>query len=226
MFKPLISCVISLCLVFQVTPEIVPAFAASCKTSGGQSGTLKHSGQTNGTSAKVCGNEIWKLVGKPKPVKKPTKPRKPVTWKNEFTVTPDKPKISLPRSTILSVGEVLDFSAIAVGHTRNRMLLWYPAQVKFTPISSDWDFGDGSTGSGFNTSHQFTKVGEYKVKLTVSYAVKYRIIGRSVWVNLPGGVKAASSPLTIQVGPEPSKAKGSVALVHWNCLQKPLALGC
>lgn len=226
MFKVFIACVISLGLVFQVTPASVPAFSATCKTSGGQSGTLKHSGQTNGTSAKVCGNEIWKLVGKPKPTKKPTKPRKPVSWKNEFTVTPDKPKIAPLTSTNISVGNVVDFSALAVAHTRNRMLLWYPAQVKFTPLSSDWDFADGSVANGFNVSHQFSNVGEYKVKLTVSYAVKYRITGRSVWVNLPGGVKAVSAPLTIRVGLDPPKPRGSVALVHWNCLQKPWALGC
>jgi hypothetical protein len=226
MFKVLISCVISLGLIFQVTSAPVPAFAATCKTSGGQSGTLKHSGQTNGTSAKVCGNEIWKLLGKPKPVKKPSKPRKPVSWKNEFTVTPDKPKIAAPTSTTISVGQVIDLSAVAVAHTRNRMLLWYPAQVKFTPVSSEWDFADGFLTNGFKVSHQFSSVGEYKVKLTVSYAVKYRITGRSVWVNLAGGVKAVSSPLTVRVGLDPPKAKGSVALVHWNCLQKPMALGC
>jgi hypothetical protein len=226
MFKVFISCVVSLGLIFQVTPATVPAFAATCKTSGGQSGTLKHSGQTNGTSAKVCGNEIWKLLGKPKVVKKPTKPRKPVSWKNEFTVTPDKPKIAPLNTTDISVGEVIEFSAIAVGHTRNRMLLWYPAQVKFTPQSSTWDLGDGSSANGFKVSHEFSSVGEYQVKLKVFYSVKYRIIGRSVWVNLPGGVTAFSRPVSIRVGDKPPPPNGSVSLVHWNCIQKPLALGC
>jgi hypothetical protein len=226
MFKVFISCLVSFGLVFQVISEPVPAIAATCKTSGGQSGSLKHSGQTNGISAKICGNEIWKLIGKPKPAKKPTKPRKPVTWKNEFSVTPDKPKIAALKSMNISVDELVDFSALAVGHTRNRMLLWYPAQVKFTPKTSSWDFADGSSATGFRVSHGFAAAGEYKVKLKVSYAVKYRIIGRSVWVNLPGGVTAVSNPITIHVGEKIPNTKGSVSLVHWNCLEKPLALGC
>jgi hypothetical protein len=226
MFKVFISGLISLGLVFQFSSAPIPALAATCKTSGGQSGSLKHSGQTNGVSAKVCGNEIWKLLGKPKPVKKPTKPRKPVSWKNEFTVTPDKPRIAPIQETNVSVGEVVDFSALAVGHTRNRMLLWYPAQVKFTPKTSSWDFADGSIATGFKVAHGFSSSGDYKVRLKVSYAVKYRIIGRSVWVNLPGGVTSFSNPITIRVGEKIPNARGSVSLVHWNCLEKPSALGC
>ena len=35
------------------------------------------------------------------------------------------------------------------------------------PLTYNWDFGDGSTGSGVHTSHTFGNVGEYTVKLTV-----------------------------------------------------------
>jgi hypothetical protein len=226
MFKILISAAISMGLCFQVLDTPVPAVAASCKTSGGQSGTLKHSGQTNGTSAKVCGNELWKLVGKPKISKKPAKPRKPVTWKNEFTVKPDRPKIGVLPGTNLSVGEPADFASLASNHTRNRLLLWYPAQVKFVPTASSWSFGDGTDASGNKVTHAFSNVGVFKVQLKVTFSVTYRIIGRSSWVKLPGGVTALSSPVTVTVGSKVPLPNSAVSLVHWNCIQKPTALGC
>lgn len=226
MAKLLISAVISVGLFFQVIYEPLPAVAASCKTSGGQSGSLKHSGQTNGISAKVCGNEIWKLVGKPKVTKKPAKPRKPVTWKNEFTVKPDRPRIALLPSTTLKVGETANFASLAVAHTRNRMLLWYPAQVKFVPNTASWSFGNGAEAAGTKTSHAYSRAGVYKVQLKVSYTVTYRITGRSAWVKLPGGVTALSSPIMVTVGSNSPPPGSAVSLVHWNCIQKPSALGC
>lgn len=38
------------------------------------------------------------------------------------------------------------------------------------PVSWSWDFGDGATSTSQNPSHQYSEVGTYTVKLTVTYA--------------------------------------------------------
>jgi hypothetical protein len=68
--------------------------------------------------------------------------------------------------------------------------------------------------------------GSYKVLLTVDYSVKYRILGRSDWVVLPGTVASNAKPVTFTVSVDAIAIRRKIALVHWNCLQKPMELGC
>lgn len=229
MKKTLSVAVLCLALVFQGAVHTPVAHAAACSKVGGQSGRLKHSGVVSGDSAKICGRELWRLLPKPT---KPSKPKiqnpaaKKVNWKNQFSVTPDRPRISHLGSLSIQVGEALTLTSLALKHTRNRMLLWYPTQVRFKPIGASWKFGDGAEATGSIVEHRWEAEGSYVVRLLVSYSVKYRILGRSEWVRLPGEVSALSSPLTITVGAKPAVSSGEVRLVHWNCVQKPNALGC
>lgn len=218
------SGIISLAIIFQATLAPQPAEAASCSVPGGQSGRLKYSGQVTPVSATVCGNQIWKLIGKPKKPTKPTKPSKPRKYNNNFTVVPDRPKLSGPIK--LAIGETGEFSASAIRHTRNRLLFWYPSQVRFTPQTYSWSFGDGTTGTGSNVAHGWNTKGTFQLRLVVGYTVRYRIIGHSNWIPLAGLVYGSSSPLAVSVGAIPSGALGEVHLVHWNCDKKPNAPGC
>jgi hypothetical protein len=228
MLKSWLALTICLAVFFPALAPSGIAHAASCKVAGGQSGALKYSGQVGTISAKVCGNEIWKLLPKPKtPVKKKPskKPAKQVTWKNEFTVSPKAPGIQLSKQGSLQVGEPLDLTALAKVHTKNRLLLWYPAQVKFHPVGFYWNFADGVDSSSALVAHSWAKSGKYLVKLAVSYSVTYRIIGKSGWMPLPGLITVNATPLTIQVGGAALK-KPRVVLVHWNCIQRIQAVGC
>lgn len=227
MIKELTAAVISLAIVFQVVDKSEPAQAVTCSVSGGQSERLKYSGQVTPVSATVCGNQIWKLIGKPKkPTKpvKPVKPTKPKKYANNFTVIPDRPKIE--GSQNVTLGSSADFRAVAITHTRNRLLFWYPSQVQFTPKTFSWSFGDGQISNESSTAHSWISKGAFLVKLLVGYSVKYRIIGHSKWVSLNGLVYAASLPLPVNVGVTLPQSSGKVVLVHWRCDQKPNALGC
>lgn len=224
MFKALSSGIISLAIIFQVALTPAPAQAVSCSVAGGQSGRLKYSGQVTPVSATVCGNQIWKLIGQPKKPTKPIKPSKPRKYNNNFTVVPDKPKITGPQK--LAIGESGSFSAIAIRHTRNRMLFWYPSQVRFTPQTFSWSFGDRQIGTDSTPEHAWTAKGNYPVRLVVGYSVRYRIIGHSKWVSLNGLVYGASTPITVNVGALPTSNGDNVFLVHWNCEQRPNAPGC
>jgi hypothetical protein len=195
---------------------------------GGQSGSLKYSGQVGNVSAKVCGNEIWKLLPKPKkPIKKKPSntPTKRINWKNEFSVSPNAPSIEPISQGVLQVGEAIDFTAKARVHIKNRLLLWYPSQVRFQPVAYFWTFDDGTDSGSALVSHSWARSGIYQVKLSVRYSVKYRIIGKSGWMVLPGLITSNALPRRVQVGPG-TASKPRVVLVHWNCLQRIQAVGC
>jgi len=229
MFKGLFSLSLCLAIVFQGSPALPAAEAASCSKVGAQSGRLKHSGVVSSDSAKVCGKELWRLLPKPvKPVKPivTKRPVKRVHWKNEFSVTPDRPKIGHPMDLSLQVGEEIVLNSLAISHTRNRMLLWYPTQVRFRPVSASWHLADGSEVVGEKFRQSWTTPGTYEVRLRVSYSVKYRILGKSEWFELSGEISRTSSPISITVGKAEKTAFRLVRLVHWDCFQKPSAIGC
>ena len=226
MLKSLAVGSICLALVFPCSAfQSEPVQAATCQVKGGQNGRLKYSGQLNTVSATVCGDQIWKLIGKPTKPRKPTKPTKPVKYDHQFTVVPDRPNLSISQTEV-SAGEPVTVTSLAVRHIRNRMLLWYPSQVRFKPMTYRWDFGDSNFGSNIAETHLWSKSGKYSVRVRVGYSVKYRIIGKSTWILLPGLVYAYSLPKLVTVGGKPTNGLGLVALVHWNCLQRPNAPGC
>ena len=65
-------------------------------------------------------------------------------------------------------------------------------------LTYSWDFGDGGTGSGVNTTHVYASAGSYRVTLTVSDGKEQATSSGSATVarNLDGGV-FASPNLTI-----------------------------
>ena len=228
MLKPWLALCVCLAVFFPAFMPASAAHAATCKVAGGQSGALKYSGQVGSVSAKVCGNEIWKLLPKPKkPIKKKpnTTPAKKINWKNEFSVSPKAPAIERLSQGVLQVGEAIDLTAIAKVHSKNRLLLWYPSQVRFHPVSYFWTFDDGTDSASALVAHSWSRSGSFQVKLAVKYSVEYRIIGRSGWLVLPGLITSNAVPLTVQVGA--GTANGlRVVLVHWNCLERFQAVGC
>jgi PKD repeat protein len=68
-----------------------------------------------------------------------------------FTASPDQPR----------VGQAIGFSSQSSGSL---------------PMSLDWDFGDGQSGSGLSPSHAYARPGEYLVTLTVTNE-----FGQSQW---------------------------------------------
>ena len=224
MMKSVAGALLSVAIIFPTVQLPEPAHAATCAVAGGQSGRLTYSGQVSKVSATVCGNQIWKLLGKPKKPVKKVRTGKPRKYANMFTVVPDRPIVL--GSSNLALGQIGDFSAQAIRHTKNRLLFWYPSQVRFTPKTFDWTFGDGVLGSGQIISHAWSAKGTYQVKVLVGYSVRYRIIGHSLWLSLPGLVYATSSPIIVNVGGATPSNASKVVLVHWNCTEKPTAPGC
>jgi hypothetical protein len=230
--KAIIAFVVSLALLFPGFQEPSGANAAGCSVSGGQSGRLKHSGQVTSLQAKVCGKEIWRLIGKPKKPATPAKPivqnkqPKPIRWKNEFSVIPDRPKIISDKTINISPNEEIQLTSSAVRHVRNRMLLWYPSQVSFKPVRANWTFSDGEKEQGNSITRSWGATGSYRAQLAVDYSVRYRILGRTGWIVLPGNVTSRSAPIDLVVSQGSAQEGEKVVLVHWNCFQKPLSPSC
>lgn len=136
-------------------------------------------------------------------------------------------------STELSLGQQATFVANAVQHYRAGTLLGLPTEVRFTPISVSWNFGDGNGGLGSYSAHAFTAPGSHLVQVQVVYSVSYRVKGNVVWVAEPDSITVADDlVVAVSAGAatggtalEPT-AGNRVLLVGQNCLSNPGSFGC
>ncbi|TFD45661.1 hypothetical protein E3T55_18560 [Cryobacterium frigoriphilum] len=132
-------------------------------------------------------------------------------------------------------GMPANFIATASVHVQSGNLLGLPAEVRFTPVSYRWDYGDGTSGSATtggavwrdytaeftdtDTTHSYEAVGRYTSTVTVDYRAEYRFAG-STWLTVAGLVPATGNALSVVVG------RIRTALVAENCLQNPDGVGC
>jgi hypothetical protein len=89
------------------------------------------------------------------------------------------------------------------------------AQVRFTPIAYQWDYGDGTGrttttgGSSWQalgqaeltatpTSHVFATAGARTIRVTVAFAAEYRL-GAGAWAAVVGEVTAIAPPVPVRV---------------------------
>lgn len=100
----------------------------------------------------------------------------------------------------------------AAEHTVPGQLLGWPVEVRFTPVSFHWDFGDGSSisrshgGSSWgdqrfsptSTTHVYASPGVYRVSLSVEYRAAFRFTGGS-FSALSGTVRASAGTQSLEV---------------------------
>lgn len=100
----------------------------------------------------------------------------------------------------------------ASAHSQSGTLLGWPIEVRFSPQSFRWSYGDGTTvtrseaGSSWGsdqfgstpTSHIFRAPGTYTVTLQVDYSVSYRF-DQGGFVALVGLVTRSGPPATLQI---------------------------
>lgn len=186
-----------------------------------------------------------------KPITKPISQSKPVVKKKITTKVISKPgsanKTSAAAdftpagvngnvypSSELTVGQQASFTSTAVQHYRTGKLLDLPTDVRFTPISVSWNFGDGTAATGAYTPHAFSVAGIHQVQVLVVYSVSYRVKGSLAWIAEPDTITVADDLLVdVSAGAgfaDQSEAQGSenqkVLLVGQDCLSKPGSFGC
>lgn len=133
----------------------------------------------------------------------------------------------------VAVSEPVFLSAPASSHYRVGTILGQVAQVRFTPIESAWNFGDGTTSTAANPAHSFAAAGTYSATVAVKYSVSYRLAGQTNWITeatpitLTDQVQIVVAALGGQTAPAPGLAISQRPyLVGDNCLKNSNAFAC
>jgi len=149
---------------------------------------------------------------------------------------PDPPTQRMQPDGWMVVGLPTNIYARSTTHVVSGSLLGAPAEVRFTPVSWHWSYGDGDTTTlptpgatwqslGLDefdatpTSHIYRASGTYVIDLDVSYTVAYRFDG-GPWIPLAGTVVLAAPPLTATAG------DAVTVLVDRDCASDPRGPGC
>ncbi|ALB02384.1 hypothetical protein [Kocuria palustris] len=114
-------------------------------------------------------------------------------------------------------------------------LAGFPVQVRVTPVSFTWDYGDGTTfgptelsggplpaGSWdepTDTSHQYADTGDVSVVLTTEFAGEYSISG-GPWLPVDGTSTVSSDPVALSVW------RSTVRNYADDCFDNPGGVGC
>lgn len=150
---------------------------------------------------------------KPKPIVKPrpaskvlVKPKPRATTKalaERAVFKPHTSPISVTPASGLKPGQLATFQTSPKQVYGNGKLLGRPVLVRFTPVSLQWSFGDGtkleSSIASPRTTHGYLREGTYLALLHTTFSVAYRLSsGR--WLADPDYITLASSPVRVIVG--------------------------
>lgn len=98
----------------------------------------------------------------------------------------------------LEIFEFGQFSVAVNNRTTSGQLLGQAAQIRFTAISSSWQFSDSVAISGSSVSKAFQTVGSFSAVAKVDYRVDYQFAGQS-WVISAASITLSSNQLEIEV---------------------------
>ena len=134
-------------------------------------------------------------------------------------------------SAQLGVGQSAKFVSSALVHYKSGTLLGKATEVRFTPASTDWNFGSGVSGSGNSLTYSYDRQGNFKVQLKVKYSVSYRIRGAKKWIAEPDRIIVSDELFIKVLGAEvdeelATESKPRVLLVGESCLERPVSFGC
>lgn len=168
----------------------------------------------------------------------PTAPPTPraITLTDIASFTPQGVSLSLQPGSWTVVGVETNFIAGAQTHVVAGSLLSRSAEVRFTPASYDWNYGDGASRSTADagaswsalglkefsrtsTSHKYLTPASYTPSVTVYYSVEYRW-GGGAWQSIAGRIPATASASTVTV------FTADTVLVTGACTAWKTAPGC
>jgi hypothetical protein len=168
------------------------------------------------------------------PTPRPAVPTVTISDIATFVPTPGHQQMEPDGWTV--AGLDTNFYAITAQHVVNGTLLGRPADVRFTPISYRWAYGDGTNATRGSpggtwaaqgirdfeptpTSHVYEQEGEYTITLSIEFAAEYRFAG-GPWRPVVGTITLPANDLHIRVG------TAKTVLVEQDCAQNPAGPGC
>lgn len=160
----------------------------------------------------------------------------PITLRDIATFTPTPGRQQMEPEGWTVAGLDTNFYAITGQHVVNGTLLGRPADVRFTPTSYLWAYGDGSSSTKSTkggtwesqgiaefeptpTSHVYEQLGDYTITLSIVFAPEYRFAG-GPWHPVVGTITLPANDLHIRVG------SAKTVLVEHDCLANPAGPGC
>ena len=159
-----------------------------------------------------------------------------ITLSDLASFRPLAPTLAMEPDGWMLIGLPANFMVRTQTHTVSGTLFSYPLDVRFTPSSYSWAWGDGSTSrtsvpgaswaalglpefSPTPTSHIFDAKGVYRISVTVSYRVEFSVDSlpwRSISGTLPGPA-AITAALA---------GDAKTVLVERECTKNPNGPGC
>jgi PKD repeat protein len=126
-----------------------------------------------------------------------------------------------PGYIVVGLAPVAQFDAHYAFATVPTKVIFVDNSLGSTPMTYQWDFGDGSTSTEQNPSHMYTKRGMYTAKLTVtnefgtSTEIKknYISIGMGPIADFTASPTSGNVPLSVQFT---DKSQGQVASWQWD----------
>lgn len=160
----------------------------------------------------------------------------PVTIRDIATFIPTPGRQQMEPDGWAVAGLDTNFYAITSAHVVSGTLLGRPAEVRFTPMSYRWNYGDGTTATTSSkgdtwaalgiaefeptsTSHVYEQVGDYRITLSIVFVAEYRFDG-SAWRPVIGSLTLPANDLYIRAG------TAKTVLVEQDCLANPGGPGC
>jgi hypothetical protein len=151
-----------------------------------------------------------------------------------FIPTPGRQQMEPDGWTV--AGLDTNFYAITGQHVANGTLLGRPADVRFTPTSYLWAYGDGTSATRNTmggtwaaqgiaefeptpTSHVYDELGDYTITLDIVFTAEYRFAG-GPWRPVVGTITLPANDLYLRVG------TAKTVLVEHDCQQNPVGPGC
>jgi len=105
----------------------------------------------------------------------------------------------------LEIFEFGQFSVAVNNRTTSGKLLGQAAQIRFTAISTSWQFSDSVSISGPSVSKAFQTVGSFSAVAKVDYRVDYQFAGQS-WVISAATTTLSSNQLEVEVIEPPRRS--------------------
>lgn len=209
--------------------------APRCADSAGSSRAMNLSSTVTSTQVKLCADWV-KVASKPAQKPKPKTPIKktitlkdpnghPIVFINSVVASPDRPRINRSGPAQLIVGDVAKFRTGALQHSKYRILLGAPTEIRFTPARFFWTLSDGSKFSSRRFGHGFQVAGKVQVRLKVEYSIDFRVRLRGAYRSLSKTITLAANPTYVQVA-KLLPPKRHLAYVAFGCRTKPDAWGC
>lgn len=160
----------------------------------------------------------------------------PITIRDIATFIPTPGRQQMEPNGWTIAGLDTNFYAITGTHVVNGTLLGRPADVRFTPTTYRWNYGDGTTATKHTkggtwaalgiaefertpTSHVYDDIGDYTITLDIVFVAEYRFNG-GPWRPVIGSLTLPANDLHIRAG------TAKTVLVEHDCLANPSGPGC